>query len=211
LWPWAFGETSNHVFFVLEGRAQASLVSLNGREVILRELREGDLFGDLAAIDQMPRSASIEALSDCTLARIPRDSFVSAVTEIPDVAAWMCRRLTGQIRDLTERLFELNALRVRNRLHCELLRMCGSTGTGPAILSPAPTHSEFASRIGTHREAITRELGYLADQGIIEQGRRQLVIRDIPALERLVREALGEMDANPLQRSESGPAPAAAK
>jgi CRP-like cAMP-binding protein len=190
----ALGDNSNQVYFVLQGRLQTNLVSMNGKEVILRDLEEGGFFGELAAIDGQPRSASVVALTDCVLASIPGEAFRAAVTEIPAASAWLARRMVSQIRDLTERVFELNALRVRNRLHCELLRMCGAARDGVALIDPAPTHAELASRIGTHREAITREIGFLIEQGIVEQQRRRLKVCDVPALVQMVRAVVGHVE-----------------
>lgn len=190
----ALGAHSTSVYLVVSGRVQVTLVSLGGREVILRDLVEGDLFGELAAIDGQPRSASIVALADCQLASIPAEAFRAATSALPEGAQWLAKRLTAQIRDLTERVFELNALRVRSRLHCELLRLSGTDGdpAAPVTIDHTPTHAELASRVGTHREAVTRELGLLVEQGIVRQERRKLTVLDRPALTRLVRMATGE-------------------
>jgi CRP/FNR family cyclic AMP-dependent transcriptional regulator len=51
---------------------------------------------------------------------------------------------------------------------------------------PAPTHAELASRIGTHREAVTREMRALAERNIVRGGRRRLEFLDIPSLEAAV-------------------------
>ena len=195
----SLGDTSNAVYLVLHGRAQATMVSLVGREVILNDLEEGDFFGELAAIDAQPRSATVVALTDCVLAGLPGDEFRRAVTEIPAAALWLARRLTGQIRNLTEKVFELNALRVRSRLHCELFRMCRHVEGNSFTIEPAPTHAELANRIGTHREAITREISQLIDAGIVDQQRRRMTILDIPALAGLVQSATG-IDAEALRR-----------
>ncbi len=60
------------------------------------------------------------------------------------------------------------------------------------MISPAPTHAEIASRISTHREAVTRELNSLARAKLIEKRGTTLVIREIAALTRLVEDALEE-------------------
>jgi CRP-like cAMP-binding protein len=188
------GTTSTSVYIVLKGRLQVMLFSMGGREIILRDLSEREMFGELAAIDGQPRSASIVALSDCMLASIDAASFRAAVSEHPEAALWLARRLTVQIRDLTDRLFELNALRVSSRLHCELLRRCAAIGgEGPRVtIEPSPTHAELASCIGTHREAITREMGYLVEQGIVRQERRRIIVEDMSALARLVQMVVGD-------------------
>ena len=110
------GDTSNQVYLLLEGQVQIRLLTREGTEAILRDLKPGDFFGELAAIDEGPRSAWVVAVADSVLARIPGETFRAAVIGIPAVADWMARRLTAQIRDLTHRWFELNALQVRSRL-----------------------------------------------------------------------------------------------
>jgi CRP-like cAMP-binding protein len=188
------GTSSTSVYVVLEGRVQVAIFSPAGREVILRDLDRGAIFGELAALDDQPRSATIVALAPCLLLSIPGERFRAAVFENPAAAAWMTRRLVAQIRDLTERVFELNTLRVPSRLHCELLRLAGPQrdGDGQAVIDPFPTHAELAARIGTHREAVTRELSYLGGCGIIEQQRRRAVVTDLPALAALVRDVAGD-------------------
>lgn len=188
------GTMSTNVYIVLKGRLQVMLFSLGGREIILRDLGEQEMFGELAAIDGEPRSASIVALSDCRLASIDAASFRAAVSELPEAALWLARRLTTQIRGLTDRIFELNTLRVSSRLHCELLRRCVATGVaGNRVpIEPSPTHAELASCIGTHREAVTREMGCLVEQGIVRQQRRRIIVEDTRALAKLVQAVVGD-------------------
>lgn len=188
------GATSTSVYVVLCGRLHVMLFSAGGREIILRDLAEGELFGELAAMDGQPRSATIVALSDCTLASVNAAAFRAAVSEDPEAALWLARRLTVHIRDLTDRLFERSALRVSSRLHCELLRRCATAGTGEGRIGidPSPTHAELAACIGTHREAVTREMSYLAEKGIVRQERRRIIVENVRALASLVHSVVGE-------------------
>ena len=184
------GDDSDQVYLLLEGRVQIRLLMPSGAEGILRDLDPGEFFGELAALDQGPRSAWAVALTDCRLARLPGETFRALVTERPDAAAWMHKRLVAAIRDLTSRWFELNALQVRGRLHCELARMCGGADEAVTV-DPAPSHAELAARIGTHREAVTREIGYLCRAGILTQETRprRLTIRDPAGLRKLAETA----------------------
>ena len=191
------GDTASQVFLLLDGRVQIRLLTQDGSEAILRDLGPGEFFGELAAIDEGPRSAWVVALSDCVVARIPAETFKTAAIGIPAVAEWMHLRLIAQIRDLTHRWFELNALQVRSRLHCELARMSGQANS-PVTLDPAPSHSELAARIGTHREAISREMSYLSSQGMVEQvSQRRLTIHDPAGMRKLAEIATGGLEAGP--------------
>lgn len=176
------GDTSTDIFFVLEGRLQVLLYSATGREISLRDLAEDDMFGEMSGIDGESRSASIIALTDARLLVMTRADFRSAIESSSEAALWLLRQLTSRIRSLTDRVFELSALNVQSRLHCELLRMAARSPTGLEI-RPAPTHAQLASRIGTHREAVTREMRALAAQNIIKAGRRRLEFVDLERLQ----------------------------
>jgi CRP/FNR family transcriptional regulator, cyclic AMP receptor protein len=196
------GSLSTEVYFLLDGTAQVSLLSHAGREVIIRTIGPGTLFGEIAAIDEGPRSAAITAITSAELAVCPGQQFREALDEVPGAGLWIARHLARQVRSLTEKVFELNVLAVRTRLHCELLRLCIDAGCdGPScIIQRAPTHAELAARIGTHREAVTRELRYLASKRIVEQQRPRLTILDVPALAQIVHAEAGELDVVTLIR-----------
>lgn len=196
-------DTTTDVFIVIEGTLRVELYSLNGREISLADLGPGELFGEFAAIDGEPRSASVAATGACTLACVPGETFRRLTLSTPETAEWLARRLVGRIRLQTERIFELNALAVRSRLHCELLRLCVDAGIADneAVIAAAPTHAQLAARIGTHREAVTRELQYLAKRGIVIQQGRELRVNEVAELAEIVRAAAG--DVGVIQRAVS--------
>jgi CRP/FNR family transcriptional regulator, cyclic AMP receptor protein len=198
-----YQDRSSDVFVVLEGRLRVELHSPDGKEIILADINKGELFGELSAIDERPRSASVSAMSACRLAVIPGATFRAEALADPASAEWLARRLVRQVRLLDERVYELNTLAVRNRLHCELLRLSLAAGVtdNRTVIEPAPTHSELAARIGTHREAVTRELQYLQGKGIVTRKDRALAISDVAELTEIVRAAAGDVDL--VQRSEA--------
>jgi CRP/FNR family cyclic AMP-dependent transcriptional regulator len=187
------GAQAAEVYFIIEGRFQVVLYSVYGREVSLRDLGPGEMFGELAAIDGEYRSATVVAATDGRLLSIGRQDFNDVVDGSPALAAWLVRQMVAQIRLLTERIFELSALNVQTRLHCELLRLARASHGPQAGLAirPAPTHSELANRIGTHREAVTREMRALSEQNIIRNTRRALEFIDLAGLEAVVRRQAG--------------------
>ena len=83
---------------------------------------------------------------------------------------------------------------MRKRIQAELLRLAHEAAPGHkcAMIFPAPTHAELASRVSTHREAVTRGLGELARAGIIEKRGGTLVIRDVETLAAMVTDVLSE-------------------
>jgi CRP-like cAMP-binding protein len=82
-------------------------------------------------------------------------------------------------------VFEVSALAVRERVRRELVRLAATIGRpdGHGVtISPAPTHYEIAARIGSHREAVTREVNRLELEKLLEVGRRSIRITDLRRL-----------------------------
>src|SRR5262249_1443533 len=110
-WLLDYEDASNDVFFVVAGAVRV-IIQSGGREVLLREIKAGEFFGELAAIDHQPRSSGIMAVLDVTIGRMPASVFRSAVHEHPDVCDQLLTLLAGQIRMLANRVHEFATLDV---------------------------------------------------------------------------------------------------
>jgi CRP-like cAMP-binding protein len=186
-------DESTDVFFIVAGMVRAIVYSRAGKEVTFRDIGTGESFGEYAAIDGQLRSASVVARTDSLTAAMPARVYWEVLKTHPEVSAAVLKDLTRQVRALSERVFEFSALAVRNRIHAELLRLARADPAQgkTAVISPAPTHADIASRISTHREAVSRELSALSREGLIERRGQELVIRDLDRLARMVEEVLG--------------------
>jgi CRP/FNR family cyclic AMP-dependent transcriptional regulator len=191
-WIIDYRDESTDVFFVVSGTVQVKLQSVSGRDVLLREINAGEFFGELAAIDNRPRSSGILAVTEVTIARMPASVFRKAIHSHPDVCDQLLALLAGQIRTLANRVNEFSTLDVRFRIHAELLRLSRPQPdkSKSAIISPPPVHAEIAARVSTRREAVARELKALERAGLIERRRGALVLTDPDALRKLIAEAL---------------------
>jgi CRP/FNR family transcriptional regulator, cyclic AMP receptor protein len=178
-------DPTDDVFFILEGTVRANSVSPGGREVIYSELSGGDIFGEFSAIDRKPRSTAVFAVTDCVVARMSSERFFELLRGNGAVATRLVELLVTKIRRMTERVFEVSALSVRERVRRELLRLAehGERQGRSVVIRPAPTHYEIAARIGSHREAVTREFNRLESERLLEVGRRQITIVDLERLE----------------------------
>ncbi len=183
----AHDEDSADVFFVLEGRARATLFSEDGRAVAYRDIEPGGIFGELAAIDGKARSATVVALEAMSAARLSQAAFRDLVNGRPSFAWALLDHLSGQVRRLTERVYEFSTLVVRGRLIHELLRLADAAEDAmeEVSIAPAPTHVELAAKISTHREAVSREMSALAKRRLVEKRGGVLILRDLPALRKL--------------------------
>ena len=178
----AYGDRSQDVFFLVAGRATATLMSMEGKLVAYRDIGPGDIFGELAFLTSGPRNASVHARDATTVGALSPAAFEAAIGESPGFAMALSRHLARMVADLTERVFEHSALIVRQRLGRELLRRAAPRPEEPdrAIVEKLPSHAELAAFIGTHREAVTKELSAFARLGLI--GRDGAAI-EIPSLQ----------------------------
>ena len=150
----------------------------------------GGIFGELAAIDGRPRSATVIGLEPVLVAKLPQGAFREMVRSHPDFTWVLLTHLALQTRRMTERIYEFSTLVMRKRLVRELLRLAEPDGSvaARASIRPAPTHSDLAARISTHREAVSREMSALAKLKLIEKRKGLLVLPDIGRLEALCHE-----------------------
>jgi CRP/FNR family cyclic AMP-dependent transcriptional regulator len=173
------------VFFVLHGHARVVLGTL-GREIILRDIRDGEYFGELSAIDSKPRSAGIVAITDSVIARMPAPVFQETIHRFPGVCDKVLATLVAAIRALNDRTNEQTNFDIHERLCAELLRLSRTAPAGRHVVSPPPTHAELAARIGTHREAVTRALNSLEREGAIARERSAIVLTNVQRLKEIV-------------------------
>ena len=177
-------ERTTDVFVVLEGSVRVSSYSESGREITFSDIAAGGVFGEFSAVDGLPRSTSVIALSDCKLARMPAARFVALLRADAGVAYRLIELLVAKARSLSERVFEVSALTLPARLRKELVRLAAAApaqGRG-VVIKPAPTHYEIAARIGSHREAVTRELSRMEQAGLLEIRRQEIHVVDVERL-----------------------------
>ena len=185
---------ASDVFFVVEGRARVVNYSISGREITLDDIEAGGHFGELAAIDGQPRSASVMSLTHCSVAIMPQDRFLELVEQNSTMALKVMKGLASIIRNSTERIMDLSTLAANNRVQADLLRQAlhNRQGENQAAISPIPVHADIASRVSTTRETVARVMNDLARQGILERQKNVLVVRDVERLQDMVEEVRGE-------------------
>jgi CRP/FNR family cyclic AMP-dependent transcriptional regulator len=175
------------VFFVLSGHARVVIGSAN-RRIILRDIYDGEYFGELSAIDGRPRSAGILAVTDTVVARMPAALFRETIHKHPSVCDNVLATMAAAIRALNNRANEQANLDVRQRLCAELLRLSRTNAEGRVIVSPPPTHAELAARISTHREAVTKLLNALERENAISRRRGAIALDDPQRLREIIAE-----------------------
>jgi CRP-like cAMP-binding protein len=180
---------SRDMFCVVRGTVRVVVYSASGREVSFDDIDAGGYFGELAALDSRPRSASVVALTNTVVAAISPAVLELVLLDHPRIALALMRRLTLVIRNATDRIVDLSTLGANNRVYAELLRLAKpnpkDAGKTNAI-RPVPIHGDIAARVSTTRETVARVLSDLAKKQLVMKEGASLIIKDIKRLRDMV-------------------------
>jgi len=177
-------QNSTDVYFILSGNVRVAEMSLDGKVVQYEDLVSGMMFGELNAILPSERCGSCIAQSDTLVASISATEFRHLYTTHSSITEKVMQRLVEMSRHHIQRVYELSTTTVSHRVRLELIRLAKPyiDQQSPVDILNAPTHSDIAQRIGTHREAVSRELKVLERQGLIRWNRKEHCILDQDAL-----------------------------
>ncbi len=184
---------SRDVFFVVKGRCRIVNFSPSGREVAYAVAGPGEFFGEMAAIDGLPRSATVVALEDCVLGAITPHTFREIIEQHPKVAFVIMEKLVRIVRTSDDRIMDLATLSAYQRVYSELLKLVkpDPVRQGSWLIYPLPTQAQIAAQASTTRETVARVLSHLSGDGVAERKSKTLYVRQIDRLRQLCDKAPG--------------------
>ena len=173
-------EEGDSLFVIHNGQVKVSIVSEDGREVILSILGEGNFFGEMSLLDGHPRSANVTTSQETELLMVRRADFLRFIQKSPQTAIKLLSVLASRLR-ITDRKIEGLALSdVTGRITQTLLQLADEQGLPTqegVLIKDRPTHQDLANMSGTTRETVSRILKRLENQGyIIPRGRDLLIV-----------------------------------
>lgn len=151
------GDPGTSLFAVCSGTVKISVPSTGGRDALFNLIREGSVFGEIALLDGLPRTADATAITDCDLLVIERRDFTPLVHERPELALRLIEVLCGRLRHTTDQLEDVMFLDLPSRLAKTLLELVGS-GPAPHGLRIALTQRHVSEIIGISRESTNKQL-----------------------------------------------------
>ena len=175
-------DPGDSLFILRTGRVKVVLIGEDGREVILGVLDSGAHFGELALIDDQPRSAHVIAMEDSQLLVLRREDFRRRVDANPSVGWALLQELSRRLRRADEKIGGLVLLDVPGRI-ARLLLDLSDEGDSPTI-EKVLTHQTIAQMIGASRETVSRSMKDFQEAGLIRVERRRIAIADREALEK---------------------------
>ena len=168
-------------FFVLEGSVKVTRLSKDGREVILAMLNEGDFFGEMSLLDGESRSANVIALEKTKVLTLDRNDFIEVVNDYPQIAVQLLKELARRLRKSDRQIASLSLSDAEKRIALCIIRFADEQGViqnGKVSIPKTPIQQDIANMAGTSRETVSRALGLLEKEDLIERNGRELMILD---------------------------------
>ncbi|MFQ5879744.1 MAG: Crp/Fnr family transcriptional regulator [Dehalococcoidia bacterium] len=178
------GETGEVLFILKRGRVNVYRVSADGRKLVTATIGPGTIFGEMSLLGQGMNDNYAEAAQDCTLCVMSRDDVERLVASKPAVALRLIQVLAQRLHRGEEQLEEMAFKRIEGRLASTLLRL--SQPSDHAV--HGYTHQDLADMMGTYRETVSRCLSQFADRGLVELGRKKVVILERQKLETIAQQ-----------------------
>ena len=169
-------DPGDSLFIVRSGRVKVVLIGEDGREVILSVLGEGAFFGEMALLDDEPRSAHVIAMEDSVVLALRREDFRTRLRASPEVAIALLRELSRRLRRADDQIGSLVLLDVNGRVAELLLRLADEEGAEK--ITRKLTHATIAQMIGSSRETVSRTMRDPQDRGLIAVTRQDITLTD---------------------------------
>jgi CRP/FNR family transcriptional regulator len=184
------GDTGDRLFIVLDGKVKITRASADGRENLIAVLGAAEMFGELSLFDPGPRTASVSAITDSTLASLDHDDLRPLLLERPGVAVELLQALAQRLRRTNEAMADLVFTDVPGRVAKALLDLAEKFGVvevdGTRVRHDL-TQEELAQLVGASRETVNKALSEFAHRGWLRIEGRSVLLLDADRLTRRAR------------------------
>ncbi len=171
------GDDTTSLYFIRSGRVRVTRTNEEGREVVIATLGEGDYFGEMALVDELPRSATVVTKTDCEFWVFRRTDFHRMLVDVPSLSINLLKGMSNRLRSANSSIESLALLDVYGRV-ARLLMEMAEPHDDEWIVNESLTHQEIANMIGSSREMVSRILKDLSTGGYISTQKKRIVIKN---------------------------------
>ena len=179
------GDAGDALYVVTDGKVKLGRTSADGRENLLAVLGPGQMFGELSLFDPGPRSATVTAVTDCTLQSLSNEELGRWLEGRPEVARGLLNQLAGRLRRANDVVADLVFSDVPGRVAKALLDLSSRFGRvaddGVHVYHDL-TQEELAQLVGASRETVNKALADFASRGWLRLEARSVVLIDLDRL-----------------------------
>ncbi len=175
------GDPSDQIFLLKAGAVKISMLGPDQQETILAFLYPGDVFGELAIVDDSPRDHIATAHDDVVLCALSREVLVRMAAETPALGYQITKVMGLRLRRFSTRIEQLLCKSAQARIAHTLLDLAADCGVpdGQGILIPLRLNqADLGNLVGLARETVNIVLQDFKQRGLVEAGRRHIRIID---------------------------------
>lgn len=184
------GDPGGLLYIVSKGKVKITHSTADGQEAMLAIVGAGDFFGELALLDDSPRSATAEALEPTETLTLHREDFMRYIQDNPDFALHVLQTMARRIRRLNNQVSDIFFLDLPARLARQLLELADEHGRETAdgiLIQISLTQTDLAEMTGATRVSINKALGRFRRAGWVKVNGRKFTILNRPELVSLIR------------------------
>jgi CRP/FNR family cyclic AMP-dependent transcriptional regulator len=174
------GDPGDQFLILVEGAVRVELASEQGKELTLAILRPYQSLGELALLDDVPRSATVVTLEETRYLFIHKRDFNQLVERYPSMCVPMMRQLAKRVRILTDDIASMAFMDSFTRVARKLVALAQDLGElapdGKILITQALTHQQLANLVGITRETVTKILNDMRNKGLITVNRHRIII-----------------------------------
>jgi CRP-like cAMP-binding protein len=184
------GDEGDRLYIVTDGKVKLGRTSSDGRENLLAILGPGQMFGELSLFDPGPRSATVTAVTDCTMLSLSHDELGHWLDGRAEVARGLLTQLASRLRHANDVVADLVFSDVPGRVAKALLDLSsrfGRVADDGVHVHHDLTQEELAQLVGASRETVNKALADFASRGWLRLEARSVVLMDVERLKRRAR------------------------
>ncbi len=191
------GDAANSLYFILGGDVSVCLFANDGRQLGLNVVYEGNLLGEIAVLDDGPRSASAIAIAQCQIASIASNNFRSIIKKDQQLSQNIINFLCAQIRRVSNRIIDANALNLESSIARILIEAGQNSTSGSSQKKIVRIKQEEIGFIaGVSRVTINKYLNNWARKGIVTITRGKIIVENIDTLFAIIDDDRGKVIKN---------------
>jgi CRP-like cAMP-binding protein len=179
-------DVGKSMYVVISGRVKITSQSIDGREIVFNIMNPGEVFGEIAFLDGLERTADAWALEKCLLLSLERRFFMPLLDRDPKMTIGIMKVLCERLRYSTEHIEDVAFLELEARLAKKLVAFAEhySTRVDEGVkLDLSLNQAELGAMVDATREAVNRQLREWREENVIAVDKGTITITNMERLE----------------------------
>jgi CRP/FNR family transcriptional regulator, cyclic AMP receptor protein len=177
------GDPGDYLLLLLSGIVKVTVHSADGQDTLMGVRVSGETVGEMAALEQEPRMATVKSCRDVQAKRIDRPQLARLMVDFPVIAIELARMMSARLRWSDDRRADIGSCEPRQRLCRVLVTLVHRRENGSRLVLDHLTQQELGSLVGIKQRTAEKQLRQLQQDGLIDCQYRKIELLDLPGLQ----------------------------